>query len=318
MPKLIITIPAYNEEKTIADVINRIPKSIIGIDKIEILVVNDGSTDNTARIVKEQTLAMLISHKINLGLGRAFKTSLEEAIRKKADIMVNIDADGQFDPQDIEKLVKPILEKRYDCVLASRFIDKNNLPQKMPGLKIWGNKMVAYMINKLTGKKFYDISCGFRAYSKEALLNLNLFGEFTYTQEVILDLSFKGLNIKEIPIEVKYFDKRQSRVAKNIFKYAYNILKINFRIFRDYKPMKFFGWPGIIIFLIGLIMDLAVFIHYINTGSFTPYKSVIFTGGALNLFGFLILIVGLLADMLYRIRVNQEKLLYYEKKKNYE
>ena len=249
--------------------------------------------------------------------GAAFATGLEEAINRQADIVVTLDADDQFDPQDINKLIEPIINKKYDCVTGSRFIDKNFVPANIPAIKKWGNKMVAFLINKLTGQKYYDVSCGFRAYGKEALLNINTFSNFTYTQEVILDLSFKNLRIKEVPIKVRYFADRQSKMANNLFKYAWNISKTNFRVFRDYKPLKFFGSIGILVFSTGLLLDIFVLWNFINTGSITPYKYVGFIGGFLNLLGFLIIIVGLLADMLYRIRINQEKILYYEKKKKY-
>lgn len=317
MKKLVVIIPAYNEEKSIVKVINQIPRTITNIEKIEILVIDDGSQDKTVNEIKNNTSASVVSHHKNLGLGASFATGLEQAIKRQADIVVTIDADNQFDPQDINKLIKPIIDKKYDCVTGSRFIDKNFSPDKIPFIKKWGNKKVAFLINKLTGQKYYDVSCGFRAYSKQAILNINIFSNFTYTQEVILDLSFKNLIIKEVPIKVRYFADRQSRIAHNLFKYAWNISKTNFRIFRDYKPLKFFGSIGLLIFITGLLFDIFILWNFINTGSITPYKYIGFIGGFLNLLGFLIIIVGLLADMLYRIRINQEKILYYEKRKKY-
>lgn len=314
--KLLIIIPAYNEEATIGSVIKEIPQNIEGIDKIEILVIDDGSSDKTVKVVKEKISVMVVSHKVNQGVGVAFHTGINYALENRVDIVVNIDADGQFNPLDIPKLIKPILDNQADFVTASRFIDKDFIP-KMSKIKLWGNKKIASLISWLTKKKFYDVSCGFRAYNKEAILNLNLFGQFTYVQEVFLDLSFKGLRIREIPIKVKYFSERKSRIFKGVFHYAFNTLKIIFRTLRDYRPLNFFGSIGLIVFIIGLIPDVFVMIHFFQTGGFTPYKAVGFAGIFLNIVGLGILFLALVADMLYRIRMNQEKILYYEKKKYY-
>ncbi|MDP2946941.1 MAG: glycosyltransferase family 2 protein, partial [Nanoarchaeota archaeon] len=314
---LVIVFPAYNEEKTIAFVVKDTPKNIDGIGQIQCLVINDGSTDKT-EVMALQAGALVVSHDRNKGLGRTFKTGVEEALKMEADIMVNIDGDGQFNPRDIPKLIKPIIENRVDFVTASRFIDKNRLPQNMSRTKIWGNKKVSWLISWLARRKFYDVSCGFRAYNREALLSLNLFGDFTYTQETFLDLSFKGLRIEEVPVEVTYFKERESRVAKNLFIYAWQILKIIFKTFRDYQPLRFFGGLGGLIFVVGLILDVFILVHYLNMGGFTPFKSYAFVGGFLNLTGLGLFILGLVTDMLNRIRINQEKLLFYAKKKYYE
>jgi len=314
--KLFIIIPAYNEEDSIVEVIKKIPKNIEGVDEIKVLVINDGSTDNTIKKVKLETNALIISHCQNKGVGVAFHSGINYALEEKANIVVNIDADGQFDPLDIPKLINPILKNQADFVTASRFIDNNFIP-KMSKTKFWGNKKVARLISWLVKKKFYDVSCGFRAYNKEAILYLNLFGQFTYVQEVFLDLSFKGLRIKEIPIKVKYFSERKSRIFKGVFHYAFNTLKIIFRTLRDYRPLNFFGSIGLIVFIIGLIPDVFVMIHFFQAGSFTPYKAVGFAGIFLNIIGLGILFLALVADMLYRIRMNQEKMLYYEKKRYY-
>lgn len=313
---LLVVIPAYNEEKTIGQVIKDIPRAITGIGKVEVLVLDDGSTDKTVAKAKEVGADYIVSNQRNRGLGYSFRRATEEALKIGVDIIVNIDADGQFDPQDIPSLIQPIINQEADFVTASRFINKENIPQ-MPKAKLWGNKKVAKLISWMTGKIFYDVSCGFRAYSKEALLNLNLFGKYTYTQETFLDLSFKEINIVEVPVRVKYFADRKSRLVNNLFNYAYRTLGIILRTLRDYRPLKFFSMIGGIIFSLGFLLDIFVFANYFKTGGFSPYKAVAFTGAFLNVIGFAIFMIGLLADMLYRIRMNQEKLIYYEKRKYY-
>lgn len=314
--KLIIIIPAYNEEKTIIKVIKKIPLRIKGVDIAKIAVINDGSTDNTVKKVELTTNAEIISHSQNKGLGAAFRTGVGYALREKADLMVNIDADGQFNPLDIAQLIQPILNNQADFVSASRFIKKDFIPD-MPAVKLWGNRGVSLLISYLVGIKFYDVSCGFRAYNKEALLNLNLFGQFTYTQETFLDLAFKGLKIKEIPLRVQYFSERKSKIYRGAFHYAINILKIIFKTARDYQPLKFFGGIGLSVFLLGLILDVFMFVFFIQTGVFTPYKWIGLLGIFLNTIGLILLVLALVADMLYRIRVNQEKMIYNQKKQEY-
>jgi len=137
--------------------------------------------------------------------------------------MVTVDGDGQFPTSEIPKLIEPILNKEADFVTASRFLREEDYPENISMTRLWGNKQVARIISLLVGRKFYDVSCGFRAYSKEALLNLNLFGQFTYTQEVFIDLAMKGLVIKEVPIQgIRYFKGRtkRSRVFKGAFNYC--------------------------------------------------------------------------------------------------
>lgn len=311
---LVIIIPCLNEEKTISDVISRIPKIISGIAAMQILVIDDGSSDRTADLANEAG-ATIISHTDNMGVGAAFNTGIEAAIDLGADVVVNMDGDGQFNPEDIPALIKPILDERADFVTASRFMDKSLIPE-MPAVKKWGNRRIAHMVSMLIRKRFYDVSCGFRAYSKEAILNLNLMGKFTYTQETFLDLAFKGVKIKEVPLKIKgerEFGK--SRVAANLLKYATQSAKIIIRTYRDYKPMEFFGRIALILFFFSVLIGGFFMGYYLKTGHFTPNLWAGFTSGFLFLFGVLFFVTGLLADMFDRIRLNQEKLLYIEKKK---
>lgn len=314
--KLAIFIPALNEEKTIGKVIQSIPKTIEGINKIEIIVVDDGSTDKTGDIAKARG-AILLTHKKNKGLGAAFQNGMEKALSIKADIMVTIDADGQFNTNEIQKIIEPIIQNKADMVTGSRFADKNFIPKNMPWIKKWGNIKIAKIISWGTSQKFHDVSCGFRAYNTEAMLRLNLFGKFTYTQETLLDLAYKGLTIKEIPVTVQYFDDRKSRIANSIFGYATKSAQIIFKTIKDYRPLKFFGWSGTIIFTIGLLLDIFVFQHFLKTATFSPYKIIGFLGAFLNASGIMIFFIGILADLIDKIRLTQEKLLYYEKKRRF-
>jgi len=300
--KLLVAIPAYNEEDKIGEVVQNIPRKISGISKVHVLVIDDGSTDNTAKIA-EDLGAEVIKNYFNMGYGIAFGKGLQHALDNNFDLMVSIDGDAQFDPKDIPKLIKPIIENNADLVTASRFINKNYYP-KMPLSKFWGNKLMSIFISRLVGKKFYDVSCGFRAYSQRTLLSLNLHGKFTFSQETIIDLSFKRLKIVEIPIKVKYFPSRISKISSNLFTYGINALKIILETYRDYKPFTFFSYISLFFFLISIFFGSILLYTYISLGSFHPNIWSGFVGGTFLFISIIFFIVGISADIIKRIRIN--------------
>ena len=311
---LVVIIPCFNEEKTIGKVISSISRSIPGIGKTDILVIDDGSTDNSVSEAKKWG-AKVVSHPHNMGVGAAFQTGIQQSLSMGADLVINMDADGQFNAEDIPKLLEPIVTNCADFVTASRFMD-NRLVPEMPWIKKWGNRQMACLISMLTGQKFFDVSCGFRAYSRETLLHLNLLGKFTYTQETFLDLAFKGLKIAEVPLKVRgEREHGKSKVAGSILKYGFNAATIIFRTLRDYKPLKFFGTISAMLFMISVCLGTFFFMHYFQTGKFSGHLWAGFSSGFLLLFSFLFFVTGLLADMFDRIRINQERILYLEKKK---
>ncbi len=314
--KLVIIIPCFNEEKNLPDVLKTIPKKIPGIKKIETVVIDDGSTDKTVRIARKYD-AIVVSHKRNEGLGHAFKTGIEKALTLGVDIIVNIDGDGQFNPLDIPKLVKPILDNGADVVTATRY--KNHLSHNLRdrGLKNLGNKFFTLLINRLTSSHFTDVSCGFRAYSKEAALKLSLFGHFTYTHEVFKDLIRKNFTIREVPLKVLPNRKHgESKISGKLFRYGSSALKIIFRSFRDHRPLDFFGVPGILIIVVGLGFNLFFVAGSIITRQTTPFKTYGMIGGFLDIIGFLVIILALVGDMIGRVKDLEEEILYQVKKNN--
>jgi len=315
MKKLLIMIPAFNEEDKIGEVINKIPRKIPGIDKIETLVINDGSSDSTPDIARSMGVEVIDNYK-NMGVGFSFVKGLHYAVDNGFDMMVNIDGDGQFDPAEILKLLKPILDESAEFVTASRFIDRKPI-HNMSIAKLWGNRLMSLLISRLVGKKYQDVSCGFRAYSKRALLSLNLQGRFTYTQETFIDLSFKGLNIKEVPISVKYFPSRRSKVAPNLFIYAINTLKIILGTYRDYKPLAFFSVISLVFLVTGIAFEIILLWTYISRGTFSPNIWSGFVGAAFFFLSVIFFIVGLSTDILNRIRINQENILFLLKKNSH-
>jgi glycosyltransferase involved in cell wall biosynthesis len=299
-----VVIPAFNEEVKIGSVIDGIPQFVD-----DIIVIDDGSHDRTSQIVKEKG-AIVVRHRKNKGVGAAFKSGVKKVLSMDIDLMVNIDADGQFNPQDISKLLDPIINGEADFVTASRFIDKNLYPT-MSAVKFHGNKFMSWFISKIIGERFYDVSCGFRAYSKETLQRLNLFGQFTYTQETFIDLAFKEMTIQEVPIKVR--GKREvgkSRVASNILKYGYQTLSIIVKTMRDYKPLQLFGFISTIVFLLGCGFGVFLLQYYFVYDSFSPHKWAGFVAGFLIILSFALLMLGFILDMFSRMRDNQEKIIF--------
>ena len=311
--KLAVAIPCFNEADSILSVLNAIPVELEEVDEIIKIVIDDGSVDDTAMISRTAG-AVVLSHGFNKGLGRAFQTAVDYCTENQISILVTIDGDGQFDPKDIPKLIAPVLRNEVDFVTASRFIDPANFPENIPAVILWGNKKMSSLISGLTRKKFFDVSCGFRAYSREALLNINLYGQFTYTQEVFLDLSFKGLRICEVSTKVSYFKERKSRMANSIMRYALKTLLLIMRCYRDYKPLSFFwGFSlffGGMAFVLGLIFGA----HFLATGKFSGYLWAGFSCGFFSVFSIIFFVLGLIMDMQDRIRNNQDKMLLFMKK----
>lgn len=314
LQKLVIIIPALNEEKTVATVLRGVPRHIQGISTIQVIVVDDGSTDKTSMLARSMG-AHVIRHKHNLGLGAAFRTGLEEALRLGADIIVNMDSDGQFNPQDIPALITLVQNGMADFVTATRFAKPEYLPD-MPYVKLVGNRWMTRIINFLTAKNFTDVSCGFRAYSRETALRLTLFGRFTYTQETFIDLSFKNISMAEVPLRVRgEREHGRSRVASSLIRYGVKSATIIFRAARDYQPLYFFGVPGGVTFILGVLSGIFLLIHYLETGQTYPYRSLVQISGILIIVGFLLLFISLLADMQHRNRVLIDENLYFARKR---
>jgi glycosyltransferase involved in cell wall biosynthesis len=309
MSKLVIHLPALNEAASIARVLDLLPVKLGGIDQVVVVVVDDGSNDETGMIAAGRG-ALVVRHERPRGVGCAFRSGLAMAIEQGADVFVTIDADGQFNPDNIADLIKPVLSGDADFVSASRFKDPALTPL-MPPAKKWGNRVIARWLSRMTGQTFYDVSCGFRAYSRKAFLRLDPQGDFTYTHEVFLALAFAGLRIKEIPVAVRGVREHgESRVANNLFRYAWNAAAIILGTYRDYRPLVFFGSIAAFLFAVGTLMLSWLGVHWWQTGALFPYRAIGFMGGALCGAGLLVYLIGLVAAMLARLRSGVETALY--------
>jgi glycosyltransferase involved in cell wall biosynthesis len=311
--RLLVILPALNEASTLEQVLRRVPRDIPGIAQVDLLVVDDGSSDDTVRLALEAG-ASVVSHGKNLGVGAAVQTGLDEAVRRRFDFAVNIDADGQFSPEDIPKLLEPITSGRADFVTASRFKDPALAP-RMPLAKRWGNWGMARIVSSIVGLRFEDVSCGFRAYSRETLLRLVLMGGFTYTQEMFLVLAQKGLRILEVPMQVRGVrEAGKSRVASNLFRYGYRTLGIIFSVLRDHSPGAIFNRTAAVLFFLATC-SATFFIGYrLYAGKFSPNIWSGFVAAFLYGLSFLTFAMGQIALMISRVRVLQERQLYLLRK----
>jgi len=295
--KLIVFIPAYNEEENIEKVILSIPRKISGIDKVEVLVVNDGSADKTEDMALNGGADKIVSHKTNMGVGAAFMTGIRNAISMGADMVVTLDADSQFDSKQIPELVIPILNKQAEVVVGSRFL--KHTAMDMPKIKSVGNKIFTKIVSWALGQKFSDTQSGFRAYSKEALLDISIVNDFTYTQEVLIDLKFKGIKIIEIPVNVKYDSKRKSRVVKNIFSYSTRAISIIIRTLAYHRPIFAFGFLGVVLIGGGLLAKI-----------FTVTKILWVSAGlstGLIILGIVAFMMGILANVIFKRQAFTER-----------
>lgn len=308
--KLVVTIPAYNEEKTISGVIKEIPRHIEGIDSIEVLLIDDGSTDNTASEAMKAGVDEIITHKVNNGLGVAFRDGLDLALEKGADIIVNIDADGQYNATQIPNLIKPILDRKADIVLGWREIDNLDF---MPRGKKLGNKLATWLTRRLSGLPIKDAQTGFRAFSREAALRMNLGGKYTYVQETLIQASHKGLLIEQVPVEFRRRDGK-SRLISGLASYAARAGQTIFTTYKDYRPLRLFSFVGGSLFIIGLGFGIRVLVHFAQTGAVSPYIPSAVAASLLIVVGLGTVVFGLLADMFKSQRLLQEEILYRLKK----
>ncbi len=289
--KIVVTIPAFNEEKSIREVITNV-KKVMTSNKYnyKILVIDDGSKDRTAEIAKKSG-AIVYSHPKNYGLADTFKTEVSKSLELKPDVIVHIDADSQYKPKDIPKLIEEI-KKGYDLVLGSRFKGKI---EEMQLIKRLGNIAFSKVVSQITGLQISDAQTGFRAFTKEVAKSIPITSNHTYTQEQIIRAMKQRLKIKEVPI---YFAKRHgtSRLITNTFGYAIKAWINIIRIYRDYEPLKFFGILGTLIFGLGFFIGLYLIYLHFTTGIVGHFALIMLDILILSI-GLQIIIFGFLADM---------------------
>lgn len=291
--QLIIQIPCYNEEANIAETLKALPKSIAGIDKITVLLIDDGSTDNTINVAQKNGVKEFLILPQNIGLAKAFLAGIHRAIELGADIIVNTDADNQYCADDIEKLVKPIIEARADIVIGARPIEKI---QHFSPIKKMLQKLGSGVMRLVSSAKVEDATSGFRAFSRNAALQMNVFDNYTYTLETIIQAKAKGLEIISVPVKVNP-ELRKSRLIKNNFDYIRRSLFTMMRMFIVYRPFRFFATIGALFFIPGTLIGIRFLYYYLNHMGAGHIQSLILSS-ILILTGVQVFLIAILADLL--------------------
>lgn len=292
--KLIIQIPCFNEEKNLPVTLKDIPKKIEGIDKIEILIIDDGSTDRTRQVAKECGVDHVIGFTKRNGLARAFITGLDTSLKLGADIIVNTDADNQYKGEDIPRLVKPIVDGEADLVVGNRNID--NI-KHFSWIKKRLQKIGSWVVRYVSKTKVPDTTSGFRAYSKEAALKMNIVSDFTYTLETLIQAGTKKIAIKNIMIDTNE-DLRKSRLYKSILEYVLKSVVTIFRIHTMYYSLKTFFVLGGSIFSVGFLIGCRFLYFFIVNQGIAGHVQSLILAVALIIMGFQIMVLGLLADII--------------------
>ena len=291
---IVITIPAYNEGKTLGGLIKEIKRVMDTSSynfKYKVVVGDDGSTDDTPEVARIAG-AVVVSHPRNMGLAETFRSEIKKSLELKADIIVHIDADGQYLPKEIPLLIKEV-QKGSDLVLGSRF--KGTI-EHMPLVKRMGNRAFSRVISKITGLSISDGQTGFRAFTKDVAMRITIISNHTYTQEQIIKAAREKFRIKEVPV---YFAKRndKSRLISNPLGYAIRAWINIVRIYRDYEPLRFFGMVGSLIFSIGFLLGLfLVYVQFFGDG-INRHLGLIMLDVLVLSIGFQVIIFGFLADM---------------------
>ncbi len=311
MKKLIIQIPCYNEEKTLPITLQHIPRKIRGVDVVEILVIDDGSTDNTVAVAKAHGVDHIVRFTNNKGLAEGFLAGLDASLRLGADIIVNTDGDNQYNGADIEKLIEPILNGRADIVVGDRQV--NTIPHFSP-LKKKLQHLGSWVVRQVSGTDIPDTTSGFRAFSREAALKINVVSKFSYTLETIIQAGKKNIAIGHVPVATNQ-KLRESRLFKSTLSYIKRSISTIIRIYMMYEPIKTFFLIGGTIFTGGLILSLRFLYFYF----FTPHggqghiQSLILAA-VLFIVGFQVMVIGLLSDLIADNRRLLEDTLYRVKK----
>jgi glycosyltransferase involved in cell wall biosynthesis len=311
--KLIIQIPCYNEEETLHIALNDLPREISGIDKIEYLVINDGSKDNTVEVARKNGVHHIISFKQNKGLARGFMAGIDACLNLGADIIVNTDADNQYCGEDIEKLVRPILENKADIVIGERPIMDT---EHFSPLKKRLQKVGSMVVRIASGSTVPDAPSGFRAYSKEAALKLNVTNEYTYTLETIIQAGANKVATMSVPIRTNP-ELRESRLFNSMFGYIKRASSTIVRSYMMYKPLKFFGRLGALLFGAGTLIGLRFLILFFMGQGDGHVQSLIFAA-ILIILGFQTLVIGLLSDIIAGNRKIMEDVQYRIRKQEIE
>ena len=311
--KLIVQIPCFDEETTLPETLRDIPRHISGVDQVEILVIDDGSTDQTSQVARECGVEHVVRFKVNQGLARGFMVGLQTALHLGADIIVNTDADNQYSGGDIPKLIQPILEGRADVVIGDREVESI---RHFSTTKKFLQRVGSWVVRVASGTRIPDAPSGFRAFSREAALRTNIVSGYTYTLETIIQAGHNRLAIAHVPVRTNP-KTRESRLISNIWKYIWISASTIIRTYAMYQPLRFFSTIGVIIFTIGLIIS-ARYIYYMSIGEGAGHIQSLILAAVLMMLGFQTIVIGLISDLIAANRRLSEEIVYRLRKENKE
>ncbi|MCI8918643.1 MAG: glycosyltransferase [Eubacterium sp.] len=311
--KLMIQIPCYNEAETLRTALDALPKQIEGIDTIEYLIIDDGSEDETAETARAWGVDYVVHFRSNRGLAKGFMAGLDACLRNGADIIVNTDADNQYEGADIEKLVRPIIEGRSDIVIGARPIDEI---EDFSPLKKKLQHFGSFIVRKASRTTIPDAPSGFRAYSRDAAMRLNVTNEYTYTLETIVQAGRTKMAMDWVPVRTNK-EIRPSRLMKSMMGYIKKSVLTIGHVFMMYKPLHFFVTIGIIIFLCGTAVGMRFLVCYFH-GVGSGHVQSLILAAVLLLLGFQTIIVGLLADVIASNRKILEDVQYHVRRMDYD
>ncbi len=303
--KVIVQIPCFNEAEMLPATLADIPRQIKGIEQVEVLVVDDGSTDGTTQVARQAGADHIISFPANKGLAAAFSMGLEESVRLGADIIVHTDADNQYKGECIPDLIRPILAGQADIVVGTRPIEQI---QHFSWTKKKLQRLGSWVVRKVSGTDIADAASGFRAYSRSAAMRLNIMSDFTYTLETLIQAGCTNLTVVQVPIQTNP-QTRASRLFTSIPAYIGQSLKTIFRMYALYQPLRFFSIIGLLLFLPGFALSIR-FVYYYLIGAGAGKVQSLILAAVLMLLGFQIAIFGLLADLIGANRKLLQENLY--------
>ena len=303
--KLIVQIPCLNDEATLPVTIKAIPRKISGIDSVEILVIDDGSSDRTSQIAKECGADHIVRFKVNQGLARGFMAGLLSAVSLGADIIVNTDADNQYNGDDIPKLIQPIIDGRADVVIGDREVETI---KHFSSSKKLLQKLGSWVVRIASDTHIPDAASGFRAYSREAALKTNIISGYTYTLESIIQAGHNKLAITHIPVRTNQV-LRESRLISSVRSYLIRSASTIVRTYAMYRPLVFFFTIGIVVFLAGLMLA-SRYIYYLFRGEGAGHVQSLILAATLMMLGFQTIVIGLISDLIAANRRLSEEAVY--------
>lgn len=311
--KLIIQIPCYNEAETLEIALNDLPRKLEGVDEIEYLIINDGSRDNTVEVAKKWGVHHVVNFKQNKGLAKGFMAGIDGCLRNGADIIVNTDADNQYCAEDIATLIHPILEGKADMVIGARPIDQTEhfsfIKKKLQHFGSW-------VVRKASNTDIPDAPSGFRAYSRDAAMRLNVVNDYTYTLETIVQAGREKIAITSVPVRTNE-ELRPSRLFNSIWGYVKKSMLTILRAYMMYKPLKCFSYLAAVPIAVGLLIGFR-FLYYMTTGQSGGHVQSLILACTLIIMGFLTFMIGLVADVIAANRKLLQDTQYHARKTEYD